>query len=342
MNVSRAVIGVCAASLSVALLSSCGSAEPGEGDADEVTTDLVEAAIQEGQLTIYASTGESQIEAIVEGFREAYPEISTEYFRAAGTALFNRFASEAEAGAVMADVFMPNVQPSFVQDNSEWFSELTPELVPNSEAWPEEFRTDHTVQVTVESILLVYNTETVDQPPETWPDVLDERYRGRVVLVDPNASPGYMSWYSVIRDQFGDEFLEALADLDPMWVDTAAVGAQQVATGGSDLAFPNYPSQTASLQASGAPIETVTDLDPTQGITTDVAITADAPNPNAARLFVDWLISEEGYEVMCEDPVFSATVEVEADCVELASNHISPRWEIPDDEQQEILSLLGR
>lgn len=330
-----------ALTLSATVLAACGG-----GDADETTAsgpegDLEQAAIDEGQLTIYASAGESQIQALADGFMEAYPDISVDYFRAAGTALFNRFETEADAGTTAADVFMPTVQPSFVNDHPEWFAELTDDDVPEAADWPADFRTDYTIEVAVEEVIAIYNTDKVDTPPESWEDVLDDSYRGRVVLVDPKASPGYMSWYAIMRETYGDEFLEALAGLDPSWVDTGAVGAQQVAAGSADVTFPTYPSHGVALIDQGAPLDFVKNLDPTQGITTSVAITADAPNPNAARLFANWLVGPDGFKAICADPVYSATIDG-TDCQELASTFVQPKWDVPAAEQDEIVALLGR
>lgn len=328
----------------LALIAGCGGQaaderDPGAGG-DEIQS-IEEAAIEEGQLTLYASAGESQIEAMAEKFMDDYPEISVDYFRAAGTALFNRFATEAESGSVTADVFMPTVQPSFVEENAEWFVELGPDEVPALAEWPEEFQDEYTFEIAVEEVVAIYNTETVQSAPASWEDVLDEQYQGRIVLVDPESSPGYMSWYSIMQDRFGDEFLTGLAELDPVWVDTGAVGAQQVAAGSHDISLPNYPSHAVALIAQSAPIEMVTDLDPTQGITTSVALTANAPNPNAAKLFANWLTTQSAYEAVCADGVYSATVEG-TDCLPLASNFVEPVWEVPGERQEEIVELLGR
>lgn len=327
-------------SLAVVALAGCSGSSSGE-EASGPLGELEQAAFDEGELTVYTGAGESQIEALVDAFMDKYPEISAEYFRGAGTALFNRFATEAESGSVVADVFVPTVQPSFVTEHADWFLPLDEDLLPELEGWPEEFRTEYTVQPVVEEIVTIYNTDTVTDPPETWDDVLDPRYKGRIILVDPQASAGYMSWYSILREERGDEFLEELADMDPLWVDTGAVGAQQVATGQYDLVVPGYPSHTAGLIEQSAPLDVVRNQDPAQGLTTDVALTADAPNPNAARLFANWLLTPEAYEVYCDQGVYSATIEG-TECPDVSSNYVEPHWDVSQDEQEEIVALLGR
>lgn len=335
------VVAAAAAAIVLLLPGCAGSGSSAEQNRDPALAPFEEAAFDEGQLTVYTGAGESQIKALVDAFSEDYPEISVDYFRAAGTSLFNRFASEQKSGAVTADVFIPTVQPSFVQDHPDWFVPLTEDVMPKAGGWPKRFRTKTTVEVAVEEVVAVYNTDSVPKPPTSWDQLLDERYRGKIILTDPKASPGYMSWYSIMRKREGDDFLKKLAALDPLWVDTGAVGAQQVATGGYAVSLPSYPSHVVSLKEEGAPVDMVRDLDPTQGLTTSVAITSGAPNPAAAKLFANWLVSKSGYQALCADSVYSGTIDG-TPCAPLAKHYVAPAWDLPESEQQRVLKLLGR
>lgn len=350
MKLNRAIGLIGSVVLAGALVSGCaagGSPDPGPdptqgGNADGMEA-LIEAANKEGSLTVYASAAESTIQDLITAFNQDYPEIQVDYFRGAGTALFNRFETEAEAGSVIADVFMPTIQPSFISDHPEWFIPMTDDVLPLAVEldWPADFRTEYTLQTIVEEIVVIYNTNNVATPPATWEDALDPAYKGRIILVDPEASPSYMSWYAIAREAFGDEFLQALGEMDPLWVDTGATGAQQVATGSKDIVIPTYPSHATGLMAEGAPIDYERNLDPTQGITTSTAITADAPHPNAARLFANWLMTPAAFNAYCDVGAFSAVVPG-TNCDTLASNYVAPMWDIPQSEQAEIVALLGR
>jgi iron(III) transport system substrate-binding protein len=129
--------------------------------------------------------------------------------------------------------------------------------------------------------------------------------------------------------------------MNVQWVDGGAVAAQEVAAGAAPMSFPMYPSHTVALEAEGAPIEIVHDLDPTQGLTTTVALSADAPNPNAARVFANWLASEDGRNVLCTLDVYSAIADGDEPCPDVPSNYVPAVYGLPDEEQEEILSLLG-
>ncbi|GAA5146060.1 hypothetical protein GCM10025768_04120 [Microbacterium pseudoresistens] len=350
MKLTRAAGLIGSVVLAGALVTGCAGGGETETNPDPETSGgadgidaLVEAAKEEGSLTVYASAAESTIQDAIAAFNEEYPEIQVDYFRGAGTALFNRFETEAEAGSVVADVFMPTIQPSFISDHPEWFIPMTDEVLPTAVEldWPADFRTEYTIQTIVEEIVVIYNTNNVSDPPKTWEEALDPAYKGKIILVDPEASPSYMSWYAIARDAFGDDFIRALGEMDPIWVDTGATGAQQVATGSKDIVIPTYPSHATGLMAEGAPIDYERNLDPTQGITTSVAITADAPHPNAAKLFANWLLTPAAFNAYCDGGAFSSVVPG-TNCDSLASNFVAPVWDIPQEEQAEIVALLGR
>lgn len=147
-----------------------------------------------------------------------------------------------------------------------------------------------------------------------------------------------MSWYYLMQQKFGDDFLTRLAALKPTLVDSGAVGAQQVAA--YAMSFPNYPSYTISLEESGEPIGVVKDLDPTQGLTTSVAVSGQAPHPNAARLFANWLIGPKGRDVLCSG-IYSVIGQGNENCEKVPSHYTPAVYNISDADQAKIFSLLG-
>jgi iron(III) transport system substrate-binding protein len=330
----------------VMMLAGCGGSDGAQevkiaspGSADYLAT-LEAAANEEGTLTVYASAGESQIQAITDTFKKDYPNIDVSYLRLPGGPLLNRYASEAQSGSVAADVFMPAVQPDFIEKHPDWFVKVTDEMIPSAKGWPSKFRTDLQIHIAIENVVLTYNKNLVKTPPTSWEDVLDPKWTGKAMITDPRSSPGYMSWFYIMQQKFGDDFLKRLAALKDPLVDSGAVGAQKVAAGAYAMSFPSYPSHTIALEESGAPIGVLKDLNPTQGLTTSVAISAKAPHPNAARLFANWLVGPKGHNVLCGG-VYSAVGKGAAECDPVATNYTPAVYDISAADQAKILSLLG-
>ena len=309
--------------------------------ADGALEDLVAAALEEGELTIYSSASEDVLQAQVDAFTAEYPGIEVSTFRATGGELFNRYASEAEAGAVAADILAPSVNPDFLEE-SGYFLELTPDLIPNLAEWPQEYVFPHHVAVAITSTVITYNTDTVaeEDVPSSWEDVLDPKWAGQAMIMDPRSSDGYLSLYHVLRTELGDEFLEGLAAQDFTLTDSGGTAAQEVAAGAYQLAIGNYAAHSKDLIASGAPVALVDNLDPTPGLVHAAAISVDAPNPNAAALYINWYLTDAAQQVTCAG-VYSPVAGDQPGCPELPEFYTPAVWGIPEDERAEIYSLLG-
>ena len=334
------------AGVTALLLSGCGGLAGPEPAQSENTdggymAEIEAAALKEGELTIYSSAAEDVVKAQVDAFMAAYPGIIVSTFRSTGGELFNRYASEAEAGAVAADILAPSVNPGFLED-SGYFMELTPELIPNLATWPKDFVYPHHVAVAVVSTVVTYNTETVpkNEVPTSWEDLLDPKWAGQALMMDPRSSDGYLSLYEVLRQKFGDQYLKDFAAQGFTPVSSGATAAQEVAAGAYKLAIGNYGAHSKDLLAQGAPIGLVTDLDPTQGTVHAAAISIDAPHPNAAKLYVNWYLTKSAQQVTCAG-VYSPVKESLPGCPSLPPHNTSAIWDISASERAELYSLLG-
>ncbi len=326
------------------LLSGCGglaTPEPVDSENEGALADLIAAAVEEGELTIYSSASEDVLKAEVDAFTAAYPGITVSTFRSTGGELLNRYASEAEAGAVAADILAPSVNPEFLEDTG-YFVELTPELVPNLASWPKDYVYPHHVAVAVTSTVITYNTEKVSASdvPTSWEDLLDPKWAGKAIMMDPRSSDGYLSLFEVLRQSFGDQYLKDLSAQGFDVVSSGATAAQEVAAGAYELAIGNYAAHSKDLIASGAPVALVDDLDPTPGLLHAAGISVDAPHPNAAALYLNWYLSKPAQEVACAG-VYSPVAGDLPDCPTLPTHATPAIWGISDSERAEIYSLLG-
>ena len=327
------------------VLAGCGGLagpEPADSGAqDDALAELVAAALEEGELTIYSSASEDVVQAQVDAFTAEYPGISVSTFRATGGELFNRYAAEAEAGAVTADILAPSVNPDFLED-SGYFLELTPELIPNLADWPAEHVFPRHVAVAVTSSVITYNTDSVaeGEAPTSWEDLLDPKWAGQGMMMDPRASDGYLSLYQILRTEFGDEFLEDLGAQGFTLTDSGATAAQEVAAGAYQIAIGNYPAHSKNLIAEGAPVALVDGLDPSPGLVHAAGISVDAPHPNAAALYINWYLTRTAQEVTCAE-VYSPVSGNLPGCPPLPEAYTPAVWGISDGDRAEIYSLLG-
>jgi iron(III) transport system substrate-binding protein len=119
------------------------------------------------------------------------------------------------------------------------------------------------------------------------------------MLSDPQAADNYMGWLDALERAHGMEFLKKLAQQDFKLTPSGASGAQMVAAGAFAMNFPTITTFSLPLIAKKAPIAVVYPTGPLLVSARDTAIVAAAPHPNAARLYLNWLMSEEATRLLC-------------------------------------------
>lgn len=341
MRTTRTTAGWLGAGAACALaLTGCGSgggsgADPADIDDPELR-ELVEAAQEEGSLTLYGVPDESVLQTIAEDFTAQY-DVAVEPVRLVSADLAQRYSSEAEAGEPAADVILLTHSEFYADayDNG-WLTPLSEAEVPGfPDDFPQDFLADdgETALASLVPTSMVYNTDLVSEAPDTWEAYADPEYRGEIAVAEPATSPANLAFWQLMRDEYGDGFLEGVADNEPTWNNSAVPGAQAVAAGEDALAHPGVAAIVNNLQGEGAPVEE-TIPGPTTGPEIALGLTADAANPNAARLFAHYVLSEEGNTFLAEESDAASAYGHGLDTFQRPQ-------EVSDDQAAEINQLLG-
>lgn len=299
------------------------------------------ASAQSGGVTVYTSMAEPAIAAVERAFEAAHPEIDVTVLRLVTGNLTTRFASEADTGINAADVLII-ATPTLFNNHPEWFVDLDEAGIENYDSWPEAFRQGNHAQALFGVNTIFYNTNNVspEDAPTGWEDLLDPRWRGNAVMIDPASSETYMSWALNMREAFGDEFLTGLAAQELTIANGGLDAAQAVASGAVDISFSAMANQAEGLLAQGAPLGVLEVANPALGNEHSIGIAANAPNPENARIFTNWFLSEEGQGVACVTTAASALGDVPG-CKPLPEGFITPSFDIPREVSDEIMALLG-
>lgn len=261
---------------------------------------LVKAAQAEGEFTLYASVSEVQIKILLAAFEKEYG-IRSSYLRLVSVPLIQRFVTENDAGKNEADVFFDS-SPEAFERYPQWFLSVDAQSVPNLSRWPAQWIGSRHITVQTSPFVVQRNTDQVTsaQVPRTWQEVLDPAWKGRIVLTDPRISNIYLGWLDAMEKHFGTAFLQKLAAQDFKLAQSGAAGAQMVAAGAYALNFPAYATFAIPLIQKKAPIATQIVTNPVLVNETSVAIPSGARHPNAARLFVSWMLSESSIRTACQ------------------------------------------
>ena len=267
--------------------------------AEAASDALIKAARAEGGLTLYSSSAPNESKGLLAAFEKKYA-IKGTYLRLTTTPLVQRFATENDNKANQADVLSIS-SPAPFESNPEWFLALRPQVVPNIAKWPTKWVHERHIIWTTNIMVVTYNTDqvTAANVPNSWRDVADAKWQGKILLTDPRGSDNYIGWLDAVEKQLGMDYLRKIAGLGVKMTNSGASGAQMVAAGAFALNFPSFPSFSTKLIESKAPVVAKKLTGPTVVSPRSIAIAAHAPHPNTARLYLDWLFSEEGVRILC-------------------------------------------
>jgi iron(III) transport system substrate-binding protein len=267
------------------------------------------AAQEEGEAVWYGTEVETWTDAVGPLMAQMTGVTFVAAPRAATGAILERVSGEITAGSVGGDVLLVADHSVWV-DNPDWFVDLDTAGLPNYASYPDEHKWNNKcVNVTLVTGGITYNTELVDAEhvPTSWEDLLDPYWAGQFALTDPRSSPTYNGWAFLMEQEYGVEFLEGIAAQNPDLFDSASPAAEQVAAGAYLISAMAHITNSSAIRAAGAPVAFVIPDGPTVGHGSCAGILANSPNPNAAKVMLDFLMSPEAHSAGCDAGVENAS-----------------------------------
>ena len=327
---------VCGALISGSALGQGATTAPGDIEA------LVKAARAEGELLYYIGVTENVAKRTSDAFFAKYGVRAT-FVRLPGAAGVRRYATEAEAGNIAADLlFTSGPAEAFAADSAKkgWVEPISQAGLPVLRGeYPQRFLLGHTAIVQVAPWIMAYNTERLkgSDIPKEWTDLLHPRFKGQLLLADPKAADAYLDQWNLFLDRYGESFLTRLKDQNMRVMQGAVPATNALAAGEGLVQFPGTSQQYQALIDKGAPLKMVTP-DLTSGIELKVTVThrAKAKHPNAARLFANYVLSQEGNKVFNADPGLYSVYDLGG----LPKQYVSPKADATA-RKDLVLKLLG-
>jgi len=259
------------------------------------TSPLETAARAEGKLVWYAIDLPYN-HAVVDLFRKEHPEIALDAVLTGGVQVVRKFTSERDAGAPSADCVTAGVAEVFPEFRRKgYLADLT--ALPHWKeraAWTKDPHGAYFFYANYK-VGFVYNTSLLkpDEVPSSYAELVEPKWKGKVAVVDPATGGFGLPFFRFVEAQkgLGMPWIEKLGKNAPMLSFQAAQLAEAVATGMRPLGLLR-DSEAQGAAAKGAPVAFKTGREGFLLHMMPVAVNREAPHPNAARLFVDWLMSE--------------------------------------------------
>jgi iron(III) transport system substrate-binding protein len=257
---------------------------------------LHEAARREGEITWY--TGQLQAEpseAIGRAFTERFPGVKVNVVRSTSQVAFQRLSQDVRAGVAQCDVFSSVDQShiTFLKREGR-LAQFRPRnaegLIP---AVREAGDPDGHFQVTYLAVYLMGRHQRVAEAeaPRSWRDLTDPRWRGQIAVGHPGYSGAIGSLCVALRKLYGWDFFRALERNRPH-IGRSAGDPVTLLNAGERTIGMGVPSTAMLLSvARGNPLALIYPADGTLVVPAPSGALRNAPHPNAARLFLEFMAS---------------------------------------------------
>lgn len=276
--------------------------------AQAFTPDQVDkaAAQREGSVNWYTSTPFPLVQMLADRFT-ADTGVKVVLLRTGGEAVLRRFMQEYQAGVPGADVITMSDaaaagalsrQGAFVPFKPEGFDKVIEDARDPDGHW---------IAQRVAPIGMPVRTDKVVEAdrPKTWSELTNPKFKGLMVMPDPNFTAIQLNVVGMLSRKFGWDFYRGLRKNDTMIVQghqgvykTLQQGERVIGAEGSDPRTYN----------KGKPVPNMTMILPSEGafiVSSPVGVVKNARNPNAAKLFAQWMLSPVAQTMIAESAIYS-------------------------------------
>jgi len=273
---------------------------------------VLAAAKKEGRVGVMGPLGTNTRDALTQPFMKKY-SITVDYFGGRGGQQSTRSGLERRAGRYFWDVFIGGTTTGLTtMIPMKAFDPLEPALILPDVKNPKNWRDGHLefvdqgremlVMLPTQRVILSVNPNLVKAGEfKSYKDLLKPKWKGKIVFADPRR-PGSVQasfMFFLLHPDLGEKFIRALANHDPIIIGDPALAMDSVARGKYPILLAPRSTILSDALRRGLPIKIVkpneikegSDISPGAGA---LALFNRAPHPNAARVYINWLLTKEG------------------------------------------------
>jgi iron(III) transport system substrate-binding protein len=269
-------------------------------------------AKKEGSLALYTSLNIPESKPLLDEFVKRYSFIKGDLVHLSGTSLITRILGEARAGRHTADVILSRLSFITILQQAKLLGQYkSPEL----KGLREDFRDREAywAAATLNTTVFVYNARMVkpENVPKSYDDLLQPFWKDKISM-DTESFDWFETQLDTRGKEKGLEFMKRLKAQNPILRRGRTAQLELLAAGEFPVLLEAYSHRAEKMKEKGAPVEWIS-FEPVTVVPFAVVIAANAPHPNASRLFVDFVLSREGQMVFKKIGRIPARIEVEPD-----------------------------
>ena len=286
---------------------------------------LIEGAKSEGQFTLY--TSHTWFKTFVKEFEKKYPFIRASEWRNDSKNVIRKVIEEVKAGRVLADVVETTADGLGVLKREGLFQEY---FSPEARHYPNDLKPKGK-----NGFFYLPNRETYNSlgfnnqlipsasAPRGLKDLLDPKWKGKMAIT--NTTTG-ARWLGNALESLGREFLEKLADQDVSVQDMAPAALINLVVSGEVPLSPTiFDANVTLAKQKGAPVEW-RPLEPVVTTVGSAALLSKSSNPHSALLFIDFLLSKEGQQLIMKGGLWSPREDIGSLDQKFKKNYLDEKY----------------
>ena len=269
----------------------------------ETTPAMVAAAEKEGKVVWYSSVDVKVAEHVAKAFREQYPKIEVVVERTGSERVLQRITQEYGSGIKAVDVVNSSDASHFLMwKQNKWLAQHTP---PDVKRYPASGKDPEGYYATWRASLSVMGSNTnlvpENEVPKGYMDLLDPKWKGKLTKSHPNYSGTSLTGTYALTKVLGWEYLEKLAKQGVQQLQSTTATPKSIASGERAVMVDgNEYNMFIEIKAK-SPVKIIYAKEGTPFISSPTAIFAEAPHPNAARVFQNFLYTPKIQQLLVDE-----------------------------------------
>lgn len=267
---------------------------------------IVDAATKEGKVIIYSTTDLKAANPVIQGFESLYPGIKVEYNDMNSTELYSRYISEQASRANSTDVIWSSAMDATLKLATDYAMSYRAVESPNLPDW--SIWQDKAYGTTYEPAVFIYNTRLLkaDEVPTTHAGLAElvstqaDRFKNKVTTYDVEKSAvGFML---AVQDSRNDpaykDFLKGVGAAGLILQSSTGTMMERVSSGENLIGYNILGSYAETRARTDAGLGVAYPTDYTLVLSRIAFISKTARNSNAAKLWMDYLLSRKGQDIL--------------------------------------------
>ena len=148
-------------------------------------------------------------------------------------------------------------------------------------------------------MVIAYNTENVKEPPQNWIDLIDPKWKGQIVIANPDYSGASLITIGALAQKFGWEYFEQLRANNVAVVKGNNVVGAKLATGEFNIGI-SIHNIIFDMKNTGSNLDYLYPKDGSIMITSPIAIFKDTQKKELSELFLNYILSPEGQKILVD------------------------------------------